>query len=65
MAVPVISNMKVTLPLITSAIAGELPLYGTCSIFTPFICASSSADRWLDAPTPAEPNETPSGCLRA
>ncbi|MNW02329.1 hypothetical protein D3C71_1980970 [compost metagenome] len=65
MAVLVMSNMKVTLPLITSIMAGELPRYGTCSIDASACFFSSSADRWLDAPMPADPNDTASGCARA
>ncbi len=54
-AVFVMSNIIVILPLITSVIAGLLPLYGTWIIFVPVMRASSSPDRWFEPPTPAEP----------
>ena len=48
------SNIIVTCPLMTSTIAWELPLYGTCSIFTPARRLKSSAAIWPVEPLPEE-----------
>ncbi|MNT27101.1 hypothetical protein D3C72_1627170 [compost metagenome] len=50
-----LSNISCTWLASRSAIAGPLPLYGTCTISTPAIDLNSSPDRWLVVPLPAEP----------
>src|SRR6185503_2154372 len=49
-----LSNMIDTCPDMRSISAGPLPLYGTCSIFTPVIMLKSSADMWIEVPLPEE-----------
>ena len=48
------SYIIATCPPITSTIACELPLYGTCSIFTPVWRLNSSAAMWPVEPLPEE-----------
>ena len=43
-----------TRPGIKSCSDCEVPLYGTCSMLTPAICANRASARWLLVPIPAE-----------
>ena len=45
-------NIISTWPPMVSVSAGELPLYGTCTMFTPAISLKSSPAIWFELPRP-------------
>ena len=53
-----VANIMSVSALITLVMAGAAPLYGTCRIFVPVMCANKIPDRCVDAPLPVEANDS-------
>jgi len=47
-----LSTRTGTWPAMTSATAGALPLYGTCTMSIPAVALNISAARWVEVPLP-------------
>src|SRR5471030_2906966 len=60
-----LSNIRLTCPPMRSATAGQLPLYGICSMSTPVRYLNISPDMWIVEPLPLEAYESHPGCALA